>query len=58
MKYMKFSELGVNVSFRFHGARAVWNKIDEARCIQLRSEKQESLPAIFPNRSSEVFLLY
>jgi len=54
---MKFSKLGVNVCFRFHGARAVWNKIDDARCIQLHSAENKALPAICPDRGTEVFLL-
>lgn len=54
---MKFSELGVNKCFRFHGTQAVFCKIDDARCIQLRSADQPALPAICPNRDGEVFPL-
>jgi len=54
---MKFSKLGVNLSFRFHGSTVVWCKIDDARCIQLHSAENKALPAICPDRNTKVFPL-
>jgi|TARA_R110000822_G_scaffold220805_1_gene354673 hypothetical protein len=54
---MKFSKLGVNICFHFLGSKTVWNKIDDARCIQLHSAEQKVLPAICPDRDAKVFAL-
>lgn len=54
---MKFSEIGTSQCFRINGTQAVFCKIDDARCIQLRSAGQQALPAICLNQEFEVFLL-
>jgi len=54
---MKYSNVGVNINFRLKGNKTVFNKIDEIRCIELRSIETPVKDAVCLNGSTQVTVL-